>query len=345
MPSASLKNNKIFKMNQKTFTITPDTKEIDLTADVYYVKDHIPDVEDLSGNFDTDFSLQNSNSIKYYFEKHGVDYKKKNFVFDHYLYFEDFKNNGYFDLQLFMEDINDFLQYEKENSIRNFSADKFIDKNKYVLLNCLMNKARAHREIVSCWLLNNVKPKNLVYTQSWECKGTSSAKKFVDFLDNKNSIKEYKELPRRWVKFQSTSDYNNPEIFYQYFNPKIFSKTLFSLILEPDFLVNACSISEKYLYAIKGLTIPIVSGYKIYEKLQVLGFNVFDDIINTEYQYETHPVKRIWKMLESNKDIMSGNIERFRNTSVKQRIVDNYNHISNTDKLLSNFSFLNNHID
>jgi hypothetical protein len=206
-----------------------------------------------------------------------------------------------------------------------------------------MNKSRPNREIASCWLLNNIQSKNLVYTQSWDCEEVSTTKQFLNFLDNKNNIKKYNELPRRWVKFHdSDSEKGNAERFYQYFYSKVFSKTFFSLVLEPDFFVNACSVSEKYVYAIRGLTIPIVSGYKIYEKLKLLGFYVFDDIINTEYQYEVHPVKRIWKMLESNKQLMTGNVERFKNESVKERMIENYTHITNVNKLIHNFEKLNN---
>jgi len=294
MPSASLKNNKIFKMNQKTFTITPETREIDLTADIYYVVDHIPDLDNFIEHLDINFLIENPNSIKYYFEKHDVDYREKKFAFNHYFYFEDFKDNGWFEPHMFIADVEDFLKYEKNNFFNHkFSVEDIIEK-KHIPLNCLMNKARAHREIASCWLLNNVQSKNLLYTQSWSCETESTTKKFVYWLDDKNSIKKYNELPRRWIKFHDAiSDEDNPERFYQYFNSRIFSKTFFSLVLEPDFVVNACSISEKYIYAIKGLTIPIMSGYKIYEKLETLGFNVFDDIVNTDYQYETHPVKRI----------------------------------------------------
>lgn len=232
----------------------------------------------------------------------------------------------------------------KKNNFFNhkFSVEDIIEK-KHIPLNCLMNKPRHHREIASCWLLNNIQTKNLLYTQGWDCEKISITRKFVHFLNNKNTIKKYNELPIRWIKFHnSISNEGNPERFYQYFNQKIFSKTFFSLVLEPDFLVNACSISEKYLYAIKGLTIPIMSGYKIYEKLKALGFHAFDDIINTEYQYEKHPVKRLWKMLESNKELMNGNVEHFKNDSVKQRILENYNYTRDVDKLIYNFQHLNN---
>ncbi len=330
-------------MNKKTFTITPDTKEIDLTAEVYYVEDHIPDLDNFVECVELDFRINNSNSIKYYFDKHGVDYREKQFVFDHYLYYDDFKDNGYFNPSLFISDVKDFLKYEKDNNINHqFSVDDVI-KKKHIPLNCLMNKGRPHREITSCWLLNNVNLKNLLYTQRCQSSNhRSSARNYIDFLDNKNSIKEYSELPKRWINFYSSLTYkDNAQRFYQYFNPKIFSKTFFSLVLEPDFLDNSCSLSEKYIYAIKGLTIPIVSGYKIYEKLEALGFHIFDDIINTDYQYEIHPVKRIWKMLESNKELMTGSIERFKNESVKQRMIENYNHVDNVDKLIYNFRYLN----
>ena len=330
-------------MNQKKFKIQTHTKKINLSADIFYVEDHIPDIENFTGHTNIKFSIENPNSIKYYFDKHGVDYTKKQFIFDHYLDFEDFKYNGRFEPHLFIEDIKEFIDYEESNLINErYSTDDLI-KKKTISLNCLMNKPRPHREIVSCWLYNNIDSKNLLYTQSWDCKEESPTKDYIEFLDNKNSIKIYNELPRRWIKFHtSISNADNPERFYQYFYSKIFSKTFFSLVLEPDFFVNACSISEKYTYAIKGLTIPIVSGYKIYEKLKLLGFHIFDDIVNTEYQYEVHPVKRIWKMLENNKELMSGNVERFKNKSVKERMFENYTHISNIDKLIRNFEKLNN---
>jgi len=327
-------------MNPDIETITPDTKDIDLNKNVYYVIDHIPDVENFSENHDNKFVLQNSNSIKYYFDYYGVDYKKKVFVFDHYLSFDGFEENGYFFPRLLIHDLIDFYDYDKGYlSVSDFGKFKY----KNISVNCLMNKPRTHREIVSCWLNNNIEKFNLLYTQSWEASNSSVTKKFVKY-SKPGSIKKFTELEKNWINFKSsTINYkSNAERFYKFFNKWIFSKTIFSLVLEPDGLINAATITEKYLFAIKGLTIPIVTGYRIYEKLNLLGFDTFDDIIDTRYQYEEHPIKRIWMMLERNKELMNGESDHLiKSPAIKKRVIHNYNLLQNPKHLIHNFQHLN----
>ena len=98
-------------------------------------------------------------------------------------------------------------------------------------------------------------------------------------------------------------------------------------MVEPDFWPNASAVTEKYINAVVGLTLPIVTGYKIYEKLRAIGLDTFDDIIATDYQYELDPTQRIWKMMESNRVTFFNAQKIIQDDGVKNRL------LANRDKL------------
>jgi len=88
--------------------ITPETATIDINKTFYIIEDHVPDIENFFDSIDLISTIKNANSIIFYFTFNNVDYRKKVFIFDHYLGFEGFEKNGYFFPYMFLQDLADF---------------------------------------------------------------------------------------------------------------------------------------------------------------------------------------------------------------------------------------------
>ena len=306
--------------------IDPSTTKntIDLNSKIYLVKDHIPDLENL---LPLD-QLKTKNSIDYLLDNQCNNLL---FVFDYYLGFEDFDKNGFFYPGFLIGCIEQYKERLDRDTL------EFDWKEKTVPLNCLMNKERIHRILISDWLHSQIDWKNkLIYSQSWDLKFSTTRTKIAKYLyynshlENKN--KKISELPRNWFSFrhQPQEEYrykNNVEIFNETLSESVFSKSIISIVAEPDFWPNASAVTEKYINAVVGLTLPIVTGYKIYEKLRAIGLDTFDDIIATDYQYELDPTQRIWKMMESNRVTFFNAQKIIQDDGVKNRL------LANRDKL------------
>jgi hypothetical protein len=117
--------------------------------------------------------------------------------------------------------------------------------------------------------------------------------------------------------------------------------TAISVVLEPVFWEHASIATEKYMHAIYGGTIPLVSGYKIYDSLAILGFDTFSDIIDTSSQYELDPVIRIWNMLENNKNLFSHWQDLISDPHVQNRILKNLTLLQNPEQIFMNSLKLN----
>jgi len=316
-------------MNLNFDEIGPDTTKETIVNNynLFLVDDHIPDIKQLK-SFSGDAK---ENSLDYLLDYKTVD---KLFIFNYYLGFEDFKNNGFFYPSFFIGNIQTYAVTVDPSTLE-------LDWNrKLIAVNCLLNKERIHRHLVSHWLKKHFDWHNqLIYSQSWNTKITTNYFKAKElYLKHIDNVSEFEQLPENWFLFrnQSPNSYemdDNIKIFNEVLYPQVFSKSIISLVTEPDFWPDACAVTEKYINAVIGLTIPVVTGYKIYEKLSLLGFDIFDDIISTEYQYEKNPTKRVWRMLEENKIVFENAHSIISNSSIKNRIVENRKHLFNIDKI------------
>lgn len=311
--------------------ILPNMKKEDVgkSNGIYLVKDHIPDIED----FVPYRSIDDGDTIDYFLDH---DAKNSLFVFDYYLGFEDYKNNGFFYPGFFIGCIDQY-----KNRLDSVTLDENWER-KIIPVNCLLNKERIHRILISNWLFKNFSwNENLIYSQSW-VKSKSRRQRYAKqlFLNccSTHEKNDFSQLPENWFSFrnENASSYqysDNVEIFNEVLYPRVFSKTALSIVAEPDFWINACAVTEKYINAITGLTIPIVTGYKIYEKLDDIGFDTFEDIINTKYQYEKNPTKRIIDMMESNKEVLSAAMKIIQDSEVQRRLLKNRDHLFDIDSI------------
>jgi hypothetical protein len=331
-------------MNFQKISPIQTTTTIDSTVDFFVVSDHMPGS---SVNWAADLPLDQirvkyfgQNTIVDMFNNQGLNPDDYFFIFDHYLNLKDFE--GYFYPNFLLTTAVDYQKFSP-NHVIDFTQKKYS-------VNCVMNKPRQARYIASCWLYNN-KIDGLLHTQSWSQNSSVSINQLDELLQLGKLIDwthkfgpAVKMLDQHWIDYNGnlSTDYGrNDENFFNGGINTIFDTTAISIVLEPVFWENGSIATEKYMHAIYGGTIPVVSGYQIYDSLNKLGFDTFSDIIDTSSQYELDPVLRIWNMLEKNKNLFSQWQDLILDPLVQNRIVNNLNLLQNPEKIFKNSIRLN----
>ena len=322
--------------------------KIDTTVDFFVIHDHMPSVNFTATSQSLDdarIEYFGQNTIVDQFNNQGLNHNDYFFIFDTYLNFDDFKSNGYFYPNWLLKTA---IDYQK------FSLDHTIDfAQKQYSVNCVMNKIREPRLLTSCWFSNN-KIDGLLYTQSWTSTHSTAVNQLDELLQLGNIIDwthefgpDVRMLDCHWIdhKGNAPSHYqknsSNQENFFNSKIKKIFDTTAISVVLEPVFWEHGSIASEKYMHAIYGGTIPLVSGYKIYDSLTTLGFDIFSDIIDTSSQYELDPILRIWNILENNKRLFLQWQELMSDPHIQNRILKNLTLLQNPKQIFMNSLKLN----
>jgi hypothetical protein len=327
--------------------INPDTNSIDSSVDLFLMIDHMPDIQLKLGQNQANARLEyfGKNSIVDLFSNRSLDYTNYFFVLD-YVNLQGFDNCSLFYPEFFLRTV---VNYQK------FAPDYVIDfSQKQHSVNCVMNKIRPPRILASCWFANN-KIDNLLYTQSWDNTDMEILLQSDELLQLGNLIDwthkfgpDVKMLEKRWIdhKGNDPSYYlrnsNNEKNFFHSGIKTIFDTTAISVVLEPVFWEHGSNITEKYVHAVYGGTIPLVNGYKIYDVLSQLGFDTFLDIIDTSSQYELDPILRVWNMLEKNKDVFAQWKDLISDQHIQNRLINNLNLLKTPDVLFRNILKLNN---
>ena len=333
-------------MNYQKIPPAPIITTLDSTVDFFVVSDHMPG-SGPSVNWAADLTLDQikikyfgQNSIVDMFNNQGLSHKDYFFIFNAYLNLHDFE--GYFYPRYLLDTA---VSYQK------FSPNHVIDfTQKKYSVNCVMNKPRPARYIASCWLYNN-KIDRLLHTQSWAKNSSGLINQLDELLKLGNLIDwphksgpSVQMLDQHWIDHSgnSSADYGrNDENFFNSEIKTIFNTTAISVVLEPVFWEHGSIVSEKYMHAIYGGTIPVVSGYKIYDSLNKLGFDTFSDIIDTSSQHELNPVLRIWNMLEKNKNVFLQWQDIISDLKVQDRIINNLALLQNPTQIFKNSILLN----
>ena len=203
------------------------------------------------------------------------------------------------------------------------------------------NKFREARLLASCWIQNNIKD-NFLHTQPYNLSENYTGD-LLDYILNVEDIDLKREiLPVNWITIDSSKEKYIPEwrvykfpnmitSFYTGFNQP-YLDSVFSIVIEPVFWEHGCMLTEKYIYSVAGGTIPIVNGYKVYDCIKEMGFDTFDDIINTETQYSKNPIERILGLLDNNKQVLEHADQIINDPSVQRRLLNNI-------EVLQNYNF------
>lgn len=335
-------------MNYQTITPIKFSGKIDPCVDFFIIRDQMPATRQTFQSC----SLENArieyfgkNTIHELFASQGLNYKDYFFIFDHYLNFDDFGSNGYFYPDFFLETAKHY---------QNFSPNHKIDFAKKTQgVNCLMNRARPQRLLASCWFANK-KVEQLLHTQSWTSTDNDALNLLDELLQLGNLIDwthdygpDVRMLAQHWIDHNGNipshykNNSSNEKNFFHSEVNAIFNTTAISVVLEPVFWEHGSIATEKYIHAIYGGTIPLVSGYKIYDSLSILGFDTFSDIVDTSSQYELDPILRIWNMLENNKNLFSQWQDLISDPHVQNRILNNLTLLQNPEQIFMNSLRLN----
>jgi len=133
--------------------------------------------------------------------------------------------------------------------------------------------------------------------------------------DLKSTILYPIELDKNWI--DSVKDEIVPDVNVKTLNSvawnqglcSIFNDTAVSLISESVDYQSGIGFTEKSIYPILGLNLPIWVGGKYQaEEFEKFGFDVFSDIIDHRYQYCDTLIERCYRAIADNIDILS-NVE------------------------------------
>lgn len=122
---------------------------------------------------------------------------------------------------------------------------------------------------------------------------------------------------------------------WKYHVHHIFDQSLISLVTESDNGDHdkVTVFTEKTLFAVMGLTIPIwVGGYRHAEMFEDMGFDVFSDIIDHSYQHEDTMFMRCWRAIKDNIHLLQDLSEaRQIYSAVLPRLIHNRNRLFSKD--------------
>lgn len=147
--------------------------------------------------------------------------------------------------------------------------------------NFIINKPRPNR-ILLLDMVHELGLTNYVHTLCWREGYKSIVATDYTFGDEKRHDRGISHGPHK-----------NCSNYLEHLKERIFENSCVSLITEPAFYERETILTEKTLMAIWGGTLPLwVGGWMCADTWRDLGFDVFDDIINHDYQYAHDPHDR-----------------------------------------------------
>ncbi len=178
-------------------------------------------------------------------------------------------------------------EFEEENIVPDWT-------NKTVPFNFMINKERPHR-IHLLRMIENAKLTNFTYSLPW--------------LHNQyTNVKPTNYMIGTEIQLENSiifGSIRNSTTYKQLLQKNVFEPSCISLITEPTYIEKEAQLSEKTIMAIYGGTVPIyVGGWRSADALRILGFDVFDDIVDHSYETLEDPWDRITKAFELNIDLL-----------------------------------------
>lgn len=85
----------------------------------------------------------------------------------------------------------------------------------------------------------------------------------------------------------------------------VVSRSAISIITESIWTQQAMHFTEKTLYSVLGLTFPLwIGGYRQADSWQDSGFDIFNDVIDHDYQYYPTLIERCWWAFKLNAELL-----------------------------------------
>jgi hypothetical protein len=122
-----------------------------------------------------------------------------------------------------------------------------------------------------------------------------------------------KKIPPKFISFpgevfseSGVTIYGGNTWTWSMFLGEMISKSVVSLISESIRYEKYMVYTEKTIYAVHGLTFPLwIGGYKQAEEWKIKGFDVFDDVVNHDYQYCDTLLERCTRAFADNLKILT----------------------------------------
>jgi len=166
--------------------------------------------------------------------------------------------------------------------------------NKTVPFNFMINKERPHR-IRLLKMIENAQLTNFTYSLPWLNNPYTS-------LEPTNYMIGTETQMAQGIRSGSI---RNSTTYKQLLQKNVFEPSCISLITEPTYIEKEAQLSEKTIMAIYGGTIPIyVGGWRSADALRIMGFDVFDNVVDHSYETLEDPWERVTKAFELNIDLL-----------------------------------------
>ena len=179
-------------------------------------------------------------------------------------------------------------EFQRENIIPDWT-------NKTKTFNFMINKLRPHRkELLE--LVEEFNFTDFTYSLPWQ------ENPFTSLLVTNYMIGTEIQMPQGIA----SGDIPNSQNYKQLLQKNVFEPSCISLITEPTYIEQEAMLTEKTIMAVYGGTIPIwVGGWRCADAMRLLGFDVFDDIVDHSYQALEDPWQRVRKSISLNKSLLS----------------------------------------
>jgi len=171
-------------------------------------------------------------------------------------------------------------------------------------------------------------------TRAWQClngRYCHHRQQVVDVLKNwPNGVLSHgSEIPLPEWAYSTYRGTENEDNFIRLIN--VYGSSAVNIVTETQYDLAPGVITEKTILAMLAQQIPIVIGYPgIVSHCKALGFDMFDDIVDTSYDFLPNDIRSI-KALELNYDLIQGRIDlspyQDRLRAQREFLLDDYTNI------------------
>jgi len=143
------------------------------------------------------------------------------------------------------------------------------------------------------------------------------------------------EIPLMGLEYSKNYSWDNVKN-WELLQP-VYSRCRTNIVTETMYSSQTNIVTEKTLMALLALQVPVVIGHKgVVAECQILGFDMFDDIVDIDYDY--YPAETRWhQAIELNKSIINGS---YCYDSLQSRLIANQEYVLHTwpSKLVEQFN-------
>ncbi len=200
-------------------------------------------------------------------------------------------------------------EFEEENIVPDWT-------NKTVPFNFMINKERPHR-IKLLNMIEDAQLTNFTYSLPWLSNPYTSVTPTNYMIGTETQMAQ-------GIRSGSVRNSTN---YKQLLQKNVFEPSCISLITEPTYIEKEAQLSEKTIMTIYGGNVPIfIGGWRSADALRILGFDVFDDIVDHSYETLEDPWDRVTNAFQLNIELLKSFII---SDTILQRMQNNLDLLTN----------------